>query len=221
MTNANPTPIQVLKSFFKHPLAAFRTYVLRTPISSGVSRWADPSSLHAEWDSRTRQIATQIAPNSSVIEFGAGRLVLAQSLPEGCTYQPSDIADRGAGTLICDLNRGMPILATVYDVAVFSGVLEYLENLDPVLLLLKNHARFVIASYASIEECPDHLTRRMNGWVNHLSGRQFVQSFEQVGFLLDSSQTWGDQTIYKFRNPRLHETPEIKSFGNSVSSDAI
>ena len=219
MTTAKSS--QMLKSFFRHPLAAFKTYVLRRPISSGAKRWTDPSSLHSEWDSRTRQIATQIAPNSAVIEFGAGRLVLAECLPEGCTYQPSDIADRGAGTLICDLNREMPVLPSNYDVAVFSGVLEYLEDLNPILLLLKDHARFVIASYASLEECPDHLTRRLNGWVNHLSRNQFVQSFEHGGFELQSSQGWGEQTIYKFRNSRSVETAGSDSSGNRIISNAI
>ena len=219
MTTA--TPSQMLKSFFRHPLAAFRTYVLRRPISSGVTRWADPSSLHSEWDSRTRQIATLILPNSAVIEFGAGRLVLADYLPEGCTYQPSDIADRGAGTLVCDLNREMPVLPTKYDVAVFSGVLEYLEDLYPILVLLKDHAFFVIASYASTEECPDHLTRRMNGWVNHLSRAQFVQTFEHGGFELQSSQAWGEQTIYRFRNSRLVEPSRVDPTNNRIIPNAI
>ena len=48
---------------------------------------------------------------------------------------PSDMVDRGPGTIICDLNiRPLPDLGSgTYDVAVLLGVLEYLRDVPSFL----------------------------------------------------------------------------------------
>jgi hypothetical protein len=43
--------------------------------ASDVKRWAGSDSVCADWDDRTRQIAALVRSGSSVLEFGAGRMV--------------------------------------------------------------------------------------------------------------------------------------------------
>ena len=115
---------------------------------SDYQRWESERNLSPSWDSRTQQIAKLIDAHASVIEFGAGRLILKAYLPDGCTYTPSDLVDRGNGTIICDLNSDeLPQLQS-YDIAVFSGVLEYVNNVPKLISHLSNCVDVIIASYA-------------------------------------------------------------------------
>ena len=48
---------------------------------SDYQRWENEQNLSAAWDSRTKQIADLVEPGKSIIEFGAGRLVLKELIP--------------------------------------------------------------------------------------------------------------------------------------------
>jgi len=119
---------------------------LRTRIFhiSDRNRWRDLDNHDIAWDKRTRNIAALIAPDSNVIEFGAGRRQLPRWLPPRCGYIASDIVARGEQTLVCDLNkRPLPSLPhqTSVQVAVFSGVLEYVADLPGVISWARNTGR--------------------------------------------------------------------------------
>ena len=194
--------IQLTKSFIAHPILFTRAYLLPSSIPQGKLRWREKTSLRSAWDDRTQMIARMIPSGASVLEFGAGRRVLEKMLPPGCTYQPSDIVERGPDTLVCDLNEGLPTLDGRFSVVVFSGVLEYVLEPAPLIRQLADHCETVIASYASLEECPDPLTRRVNGWVNSYSQDDFTKLFENAGFCLTDRQAWEAQTIYAFTRVR-------------------
>src|SRR5438105_15076772 len=72
---------------------------------SDYGRWSNPENLERRWDLRTRQLAQLIPKDSTVVEFGAGRRQLELYLDPSCAYVPSDLTDRGPGTIVCDLNR--------------------------------------------------------------------------------------------------------------------
>ena len=72
---------------------------------SDYRRWRNPENLELWWIERTEMIARLIPKNSRVIEFGAGLRQLEKFLDSSCSYIPSDLTDRGPGTIICDLNR--------------------------------------------------------------------------------------------------------------------
>lgn len=84
-----------LKSILRHPIKFLKATGSTTTNISDLTRWENIENLHEEWDSRTIMIARLIPPNSRVLEFGAARLVLRDHLPINCSYQPSDIVDRG------------------------------------------------------------------------------------------------------------------------------
>ena len=113
-------------------------------------RWADPSNIFAAWEPRNKQLAALVPKNSRVIEFGAGRRVFERHLDPSCTYVPSDIVDRGPGTLVFDLNeRPLPDLgADRHDVAVFSGVLEYVRDVPSLIDWLATCVTGCVLTYA-------------------------------------------------------------------------
>ena len=164
-------------------------------------RWRNLKNLHEAWDDRTHRIAALIKPGASVIEFGAGRLVLKTLLPAACSYTPSDLVDRGAGTIVCNLNAlALPDFGR-YDVAVFSGVLEYVADVSRLIRHLSSSMDVIIASYAVTDKAKKN--RRANGWINDYSSDQFVAIFTAAGFACDHREEWGhQQIIYRFLNLR-------------------
>lgn len=187
-----------LKSLLRHPVDYLKTLGSFRP-RTDVARWSDPSSLRSEWDQRTRLIADQIPDESAVIEFGAARLVLPQYLGPRCTYQPVDIVSRSADTLVLDLNGPLPALGQRYDVAVFSGVLEYVLDIDKVFGWLPDVASRVVFSYAVTDFLSDPVTRRRNGWVNSRSDAEVRRMIHRSGLECLSTHRWHEQIIYSCR----------------------
>jgi hypothetical protein len=170
-------------------LRTLRTRLFRV---SDHERWRDLCNHDVDWDKRTRAIANLIPPGSHVIEFGAGRRQLERWLPAGCSYTPSDIVDRGPGTLLCDLNRRpLPTLGrqAPLQIAVFSGVIEYVVDLPRVLTWLTPQIDRVIASYncaPPVDRAAERLRviveRLSSGWVNHFTEAEIIAHFADARF---------------------------------------
>src|ERR1044072_6598742 len=82
-----------------------KTTVLTLFRRSDYRRWKNLYNYLAWWASRIEKMARLIPEGNRVIEFGAGHQQLKSQLPQNCTYIPSDLVDRGPGTVICDLNK--------------------------------------------------------------------------------------------------------------------
>ena len=169
---------------------------------SDYQRWENEQNLSAAWDSRTKQIADLVEPGKSIIEFGAGRLVLKEFIPGNCSYTPSDLVDRGYGTIVCDLNSTTLPDLQKFDIAVFSGVLEYIYDVPRLILYLSSYVDVIIASYAVTDT--NESDRHMLGWVNDYSSATFAKLFANAGFQWEREQTkkWEQQLIYKFTNTK-------------------
>lgn len=190
------------KSILRHPVKFLNARKSTSTNKSDLTRWEKEENLYKEWDSRTIMIAGLIPEKSSILEFGAARLVLRDHIPDNCDYQPSDIVDRGENTIVCDLNHKFPVLSTHYTHVVFSGVLEYIFDIDNLLKELKQHCDVIIASYSTTDKISDYVTRRQSGWVNHFSNEDIVSLFNKNGFTLKSSHSWTLQTIYVFEQTK-------------------
>jgi hypothetical protein len=142
---------------------------------------------------RNKRIAELIAPGSSVLDIGAGKMELKGFL-KGCRYQPVDFIKRCDETIVCDLN-GIIYLPSC-DVAVFSGVLEYIKNIPHVLGKL--NAKTIIASYMVFDMNASLENRRFNGWVNDFTEDEIVKLFSFCGFKLEQCETLGTQVIFQF-----------------------
>jgi hypothetical protein len=174
-------------------------------------RWANPRNIYSSWEPRTKIAAALVPNNSRVIEFGAGNRVLERYLDPSCTYVPSDLVDRGPGTIICDLNqRPLPDLGKdVYDVAVLLGVVEYLRDvptvldwlaeLVPVCVLGFKPAKFNGNSPRALLET---VLRRRAGWINNYSEQDVRSFYRERGFELQRDENWENQRLFVFsRNP--------------------
>ncbi len=170
-------------------------------------RWADPSNIYASWESRNKQVAALVPGNSRVIEFGAGKRVLERYLDPSCTYVPSDIVDRGPGTIVFDLNqRPLPDLGSdAYDVAVLSGVLEYVRDVPSVLDWLTKYVSVCVLTYApakatgySPRALVDRVSRLRHGWMNNYREEQLRSIFRERGFELVQSEDWEQQRLFVF-----------------------
>ena len=161
-------------------------------------RWSDHNSLSPVWNPRTNLIAEMIPSGSSVLEFGCGRMVLKDYLSAGCNYTGSDLVDRGDGTIVCNLNApNLPLFAN-HQYAVFSGVLEYVNDLPSVISHIGKFVDTIIASYVTLEFVSGRLSRRSVGWVNDFTNEEFVNLFSLCGFRLDCEENWGGQKIFRF-----------------------
>ena len=176
---------------------------------SDYKRWSSSRGLEEWWDERTKAIAKLVPAGSRVIEFGAGRRQLETLLPVGCTYTASDLVDRGAGTLVCDLNRRpLPDLSHVTpDVSVFGGVLEYIRDVPALIRWLADAG--VKTCVVSFDPLPIGLgilgryrksvQRFYYGYMNSLTEKELLRSFEAAGFISIQRQTWTTQVIFQFR----------------------
>jgi hypothetical protein len=167
---------------------------------SNARRWANSANLLADWEPRTVALAAMIPANSSVLEFGAGRLVLKRHLPEGCRYTPSDLVSRGEGTIVCDLNDPVPPEFDPHDVAVFSGVLEYIHNVPRLIVHLAPVCKMIVCSYATADtSVSSKLQRRSMGWVNDYTSTDFKRLFADHGFACDLESKWESQLLFRFQ----------------------
>jgi hypothetical protein len=184
---------------------------------SDVAHWSDPISFDADWNERARVAAGLIPPHANVVEFGAGLRQLEAFLDESISYIPSDIVDRGPGTLVLDLNsRPLPELGEV-DTAIFCGVLEYIADLPEVARWLSGWASLCIASYncarspaGTLQRMAEVARRARSGWVNTLSEAELTALFAAAGFDLVARHTWCepgyDEPIFVFRRRKDHQT---------------
>ena len=188
------------KSFLASPRGYLAARRQRAAMGTQVSRWSDLGNHDPAWDERSAMMARMVTKNASVLEFGSGREQLESFLPEGCTYQPSDLAPRSARTLVCNLNEGFPQLTQRYDFIIFSGVLDYIHDLETLMQHVRQHCTQCIASYPVTDDLDCITTRMRNGWVHHYSGASLGKLFHRAGFHVAERQKWHQHwTIYRLQ----------------------
>jgi len=190
--------IRKAASLTQNMMTNLRTWVNKSLNRSDLKRWKAGGSLLEDWDSRSKLMCEYIAPGSKVIEFGAGRMVVKSYLPEGCSYLPLDIVDRGNGTLVCDLNKSPLPDFGYHHYAIMSGVLEYIIDVPRLIRHISPMVGSVVASYA-VRRNENTLNRGLHGWVNHFTESELVGIFEQNGYFLSESSAWRNQLIFVFR----------------------
>ena len=201
-------PGKKLLMYYARPLT-WRTLLCRWRGRSDKSRWAAPTSLSPNWDERTVALGRLIQADSSVLEFGAGRMILKQHRPTGCRYTPSDIVDRGPGTLVVDLNATELPEFPSHDVAVFSGVLEYVHDVPRLIRQVKLSCPTVVTSYVPVTDSTALASaqRLSRGWVNAYSSAEFRSLFESAGYSCSQQIDFGNQMLYRFEACTSGEQP--------------
>ena len=167
---------------------------LRAVRRSDKARWIKTDQLLDDWNERTALLAAMIKPESKVIEFGAGNMILKSLLPQSCSYTASDIVERNSETLVCDLNDKITFDLHSYDTAVFSGVIEYVYNFEDVLKQFPENLKNVVLSYS----CTDISTvdRLKNGWLSDYSRKELKRIFQRCNYEITDYKEWRNQSLF-------------------------
>lgn len=176
------------------------TEALRAAGASDVARWGQTAYHYADWAARGTALARMVKPGERVFEFGAGRSAVPDALPPGCSYTASDVAPLTPGVVPYDLNA--PTLAEIgdHDVALFSGVLEYVHDLSRAAHFLARHFASVVCSYAALADgsSVEIERRRYSGWFTDLTDAGFIALFTAAGFTLTNRANWETQILFRF-----------------------
>ena len=194
-------------------MVALWTMLRRARGGSDVDRWRRVENLHTSWDARTKVLASWVAPGASVLEFGAGRRTLETLLPADCRYTPSDLVDRGPGTIVVDLNATPLPEFPPHDVCVFSGVLEYVNDVPRLAHHLRQVCGVIVASYAPRRDrsVAELIERRRQGWVNDYTIEELLAVFEQEGFRCVLSQDHGTQRLVQLQRDAAQARSDARS----------
>ncbi len=173
-----------------------RTKRIRKQRASDMERWSKKTVLHENWNERTLKLFSFIKECKSLIEFGAGNGILGNYLSDhDIKYQPVDVIKRSPEFLVCDLNVN-PIQISIegYDVALFSGVLEYVYDIDLLMKQLSTSINQVVLSYA----CRDtsNQDRFINGWLSDFSSQELEKIFSHYNYKIVNKEYWKDQMLY-------------------------
>jgi hypothetical protein len=189
--------IREFKEDRKYKKQAKDTLKLRKAKISDYERWKQTEELFVDWNQRTAILASMITRGANIIEFGAGNLALKNHLPPDCSYTPSDIYKRSEGMLECDLNSRIEFELKAYDTAVFSGVFEYVYDMDKVFRQLSDSINNVVLSYA----CSDisNANRLKSGWLSDYSKKELENIFKKYSYQIVEYKEWRNQSIFNLR----------------------
>lgn len=189
--------IREFKEDRKYKKQAKNTLELRKAKTSDYKRWKQKEELFVDWNQRTAILASMIREGANIIEFGAGNMALKNHLPPDCSYTPSDIFKRSEGMLVCDLNGKIEFNLAPFDTAVFSGVFEYVYNVDKVFRQLSESIDNVVLSYA----CSDisNANRLKSGWLSDYSKNELEGIFEKHSYQIVEYKEWRNQSIFNLR----------------------
>lgn len=189
--------IREFKEDRKYKKQAKNTLELRKAKISDLKRWKQTEELYEDWNQRTAILASMIIQSANVIEFGAGNMALKNYLPPGCDYTPSDIYARTPEISVCDLNENIPFDLTKFDTAVFSGVLEYVYEVEKVFSQFSESIDNVVLSYA----CSDisNANRLKSGWLSDYSKKEMEVIFEKYNYQIVEYKEWRNQSIFSLR----------------------
>lgn len=170
---------------------------LRKNNKTDYNRWKKSGELLLDWDERTNILAGMIEPGSRIIEFGAGNRSLKNNLPTNCTYTASDIWARIPDYLVCDLNENIEFEITNFNTAVFSGVFEYVYDIDKVFEQLSPAIDHIILSYS----CSDisNADRLNNGWLSDYSKGELECIFAKFKYKIVEYKEWRKQSLYNLK----------------------
>lgn len=179
-------------------------------------RWLEPGSYGGRWPERSARLLALFAESEdldrgwSFSEYGCGPHAPFRAAAAGrpglevATY---DMRAWAGDTRVVDLNQ--PDFAVERsDVAVLSGVCEYLHSIEATLAVLARHHGAFLLSYAALP-----LTARENdgrylqqlrkrsvarGWRNHLVLPELVAALGRVGFVVNAA-SWRGQALLHVR----------------------
>lgn len=156
------------------------------------ARSDDAEKAAAQRAARARAIADMVPAGARVLDLGCGGMELEGLLPERCVYIPSDLEARDDRTLVCDYDKGQfpsvkGLGGTPPDRVTVMGAVEYVRRPEVFLRALRMYRTKVLMTYCAVDIAP-LFDREGQGWVNHLTLREFRELVDQEGFMIVSER---------------------------------
>ena len=157
--------------------------IIKKVFKTDFVRWKDKDSLLDCWDDRTIYMSKFISQYSTVLDVGCGNQILKRYLPKSCNYIPLDLYKRTPDTIVVNLNKKINIenLKSI-NYTFFSGVLEYVHDLEYVIKYFNSHSQFIILSYNPVDSVPCLIKRKELGWINHLNKNELLDLIKRCNF---------------------------------------
>ncbi|TCS76027.1 polysaccharide pyruvyl transferase family protein [Pectinatus cerevisiiphilus] len=136
---------------------------------------------------------------TSVLDLGAGGMLLKKFLKTSMQYFPVDYVTRCKETIVCDfLKNEFPQKKA--DAVIVSGSLEYIKDVEWFLQQATFYAqREIIIRYADTDNFPDINFRRSKYWISDISFRDLIKMVQGKGFILTEYNTINKtQPLLKF-----------------------
>jgi hypothetical protein len=147
------------------------------------------------WEERAKVVAMLISKDASVLDLGAGTQILRRYV--GPDYRPCDALKTSEDTLVCDFNLDQyPDTDRKYDYVVVNGVIEYIAA--PFLFLSKamTYGEKLVLTYAQKLPNQSVQSRRMSGWINHLTQDELEGTLNKMGVHWSLETMWNEQLVY-------------------------
>lgn len=182
-------------------------------------RWLCKESFQKNWLERSELLLNLLIDNEidcgyryKFAEFGCGANApfYTACLPyDNFHVDKYDLNKWDDATTVINLNK--PFKIDEYDVCVFSGVLEYLDDVKTVLSTILQSSNYLLLSYAylSFEAIAtdvgfiNAIKNRsvVNGWRNHYTNHDMVNLLSDIG-IISAITSWKNQTLFLVRNPK-------------------
>lgn len=153
------------------------------------------------WIGRARIMRRMIPDDvNSVLDLGAGGMVLKKMLPSNVAYYPVDYTKRYPETIVADFNQAQfPDIKA--DLAFCAGILEYVKNVDWFVdQIINSGCKYVLLSYCIFMPSQSLDERRAAAWLNDYSINDIARIFGKHGFVLtEINHHYSYSPIMKFQ----------------------
>lgn len=188
------------------------------------SRWELADSYSENWKQRAIKLMDLFKTHEfdegsqyRVVEYGCGAYAPFNTLfngKNGFEVSKYDIKAWDEQTSVIDLNSAN-VLMPATNISVFSGVLEYLNDVKSILSKALNASEYLLVSYAFLpsdlfldeEKYLNTIKNRAikNGWRNHFTNKDLVELISSFG-VISGVDIWNkNQSLFLIRNPKLDE----------------
>lgn len=169
-----------------------------------MDRWRLNAKTDPSWDSRNELVAALIEPGLSLFDIGAGAQTIRKHV-QYSKYTPCDVVKSTPDTIVVDLNdvENLPDVEQ-HDVAILSGVVEYLYHPSAVFRWVSSISSTAIISFCpSNEGSSERIDRLASGWLCHLTLDEFEGILAQHWQSFEVKQNWGRHRIYVCSSPSV------------------
>lgn len=157
------------------------TKLLMKEKTTDCGRWSRWNSLGNEADLRAGLAAPLVPENCSVLDAGAGLMLLRDYIPETCTYTPLDIVARNRKCIVADLNQ-QQYPEQEFDVVTALHLFEFLHDPASLLRWAAEHAQKFIFTYHLLFPGMKKDQRRAAGFFNDYNIEELKALTQQSGW---------------------------------------